>query len=255
VATFPGPAGEVQSAAFAVGDGRHYVAVALSGVQADGGKLRSAGRVLPAELFVDPVSRIVIFRVTGPPGLAYPLGKFRSPVGTEFKARGGSPGKTAGWVKQINGKMLPLSLLKVDYGEAAPPAGTPLLDSAGAVVAIAHQTTAPKTGYAIPAEVVKRVLEDVQNGGKVARGWIGLKLLPQSATPQVTRVQDGSPSAQAGIQAGDVLLEVEARPLADYADAVNAFYFLRPGVPSALRVKRGEKEISVSVTPVERRGE
>jgi S1-C subfamily serine protease len=254
-ATFPGPAGEVQSAAFAIGDGRHYVAVALSGVQADGGKLRSDGRVLPAELFVDPVSRLVIFRVDGPPGRALALGRSRISAGMELKARGGSAGRTTGWVKQINGKMLPLSLLKVEYGGAAPSAGTPLLNSAGVVVAIAHQTTAPKAGYAIPAEVVKRVLEDVQGGGKVSRGWIGLKLLPQSTTPQVTQVQDGSPSAQAGIQAGDVLLEVGTRPLADYADAVNAFYFLRPGVPSALRVKRGEKEISVSVTPVERRGE
>jgi S1-C subfamily serine protease len=254
-ATFPGPAGEVQSAAFAIGDGRHYLAVALSGVQADGGKLRSDGRVLPAELFVDPVSRLVIFRVEGPPGRALALGRSRISAGMELKARGGSTGRTTGWVKQINGKMLPLSLLKVEYGGAAPPAGTPLLNSAGVVVAIAHQNTAPRAGYAIPAEVAKRVLEDVQGDGKVSRGWIGLKLLPQSATPQVTQVQDGSPSAQAGIQAGDVLLEVGTRQLADYADAVNAFYFLRPGVPSALRVKRGEKEISVSVTPVERRGE
>ena len=254
-ATFPGPAGEVQSAAFAIGDGRYYVAVALSGVQADGGKLRSDGRVLPAELFVDPVSRLVIFRVEGPPGRALALGKSQASAGAELKAQAGSTGRTTGWVKQINGKMLPLSLLKVEYRETAPPAGTPLLDAGGAVMAIAHQTTAPKAGYAIPAEVVKRVLEDVQGDGKVSRGWIGLKLLPQSSTPQVTKVQEGSPSAKAGIQAGDVLMEVGARPLNDYADAVNAFYFLRPGVPAALRVKRGEKEISVSVTPVERHGE
>jgi S1-C subfamily serine protease len=254
-ATFPGPAGEVQSAAFPIGDGRHFVAIALSGVQADGGKLRTNGRVLPAELFVDPVSRVVIFRISGAPDQPLALGKNGLQMGTDLKARGGSTGRTSGWVKQINGKMLPLSLLKVDYAEAAPAAGTPLLDSAGAVVAVAHQTTSAKTGYAIPAEVVRRVLEDVQHDGRVSRGWIGLKLLPQAAKPQVTKVQEGSPSAQAGIQAGDVLMEVGTRPLSDYADAVNAFYFLQPGVPSALRVKRDGQEISVSVTPVERRGE
>ena len=254
-ASFPGPAGEVQSAAFPAGDGRHFVAIALSGVQADRGTLRSDGRVLPTELFVDPVSRVVIFRISGAPDQPLALGKGRLQVGTELKVRSGGSGRTKGWVKQINGKMLPLSLLKVDYDEAAPSPGTPLFDSAGAVVAVAHQTTSAKTGYALPAEVVRRVLEDVQQDGKVSRGWIGLKLLPQSATPQVTNVQEGSPSAQAGIKAGDVLMEVGTRPLTDYADAVNAFYFLRPGVPSALRVKRGEQEISVSVTPVQRRGE
>jgi len=255
-AVFPGQAGEVTSAAFAAGDGRHFLAVALSGAQADGGKLRADDRVLPAEVFVDRVSRIVVFRVTGPPGRALPLAtKAPVAVGANLQVREGPTGRASGWVKQINGKMLPFSLLKMDYAGAAPPAGTPLLDNAGWVAAVAHQTTGAKSGYAIPADVVRHVLEDVQAGGKVSRGWIGLKLLPQAEKPQVTRVQEGSPSATAGIKAGDVLLEVGARPLTDYADAVNAFYFMRPGVPAALRVKRGAEEISVSVTPVERAGE
>ena len=252
-ASFPGSAGEVQAVAFGVGDGRHYISVALPEVQADGGKLRAGGRVLPADVFVDPVSRLVVFRVEGPPGQALPLAaKSGVSAGTKLQLLGGGGAQTSGWIKQINGKMLPLSLLKVDYTNAAPPTGSPLLDSHGAVVAVAFQASAAKSGYAIPAEVVKRVVEDVQGSGKVSRGWIGVKLLPQSATPQVTRVQENSPSARAGIQAGDVLLTVGSRPLADYADAVNAFYFLRPGVPSAMKVKRGEKEISVSVTPEER---
>ncbi|WP_265594802.1 hypothetical protein, partial [Haloferula sp. BvORR071] len=49
-ASFPGTAGEVSSVAFGVGDGRHYVAVALPEAQAEGGKLRAQGRVLPSEL-------------------------------------------------------------------------------------------------------------------------------------------------------------------------------------------------------------
>lgn len=243
--------------AFAVGDGRHYVSVALPEVQADGGKLRSAGRVLPADVFVDPVSRLVIFRIEGAPGQALPLVAKGGGLGAGAKLRllSGGGAQATGWIKQINGKMLPLSLLKVDYPNSPPQTGTPLLDGEGFVVAVAFQSSGAKSGYAIPAEVVKRVVEDVQGGGKVARGWIGVKLLPQSATPKVTRVQEGSPSARAGIQAGDVLLAVGSRPLADYADAVNAFYFLKPGVPSAMKVKRGEREISVSVTPEEKAGE
>lgn len=251
-ASFPGAAGEVQAVAFGVGDGRHYVSVALPEVQADGGKLRSAGRVLPAEVFVDPVSRLVVFRVEGPPGQALPLATKAAGVGAKLQLLNGGAAQANGWIKQINGKMLPLSLLKVDYTNSAPPTGSPLLDGDGAVVAVAFQSSTAKSGYAIPAEVVKRVVEDVQGSGKVSRGWIGVKLLPQSPTPQVTGVQNGSPSAKAGIQAGDVLLSVGTRPLSDYADAVNAFYFLRPGVPSPLKVKRGEKEISVSVTPEEK---
>lgn len=252
-ATFPAGAGELGSAAFAVGDGRHFVAVALSEAQADGGHLSSGGRVLPADIFVDPVSRLVIFRVTGAPDRALPLAPSAARiVGTVLQVKGGASGKAVSWVKQINGKMLPLSLLKIEYTGAVPRPGTPLEDPSGAIVAVAHQTIGGKSGYALPVDVVKRVLEDIQREGKVCRGWIGLNLLPEAAIPQVTRVQVGSPSASAGVKAGDVLLEIGSRHLTDYADAVNAFYYLRPGVPSPVRLKRGEEEISISVTPEER---
>lgn len=237
-----------------VGDGRFFAAVALSEMQAEAGCLRASGRELPAEVFVDPVSRLVIFHLSGPAERALPLAPSASKViGTDLQVKGGGAAKATGWVKQLNGKMLPLSLLKVEYASGVPRTGTPLTDSTGAIVAIAHQTTGARTGYALPVDVVKRVLEDVQGAGKVARGWIGLKLLPQSAVPQVTNVQDGSPSALAGVKSGDVLLEVGSRRLVDYADAVNAFYYLRPGVATPVRVKRGGQEILVNVTPVEKK--
>jgi S1-C subfamily serine protease len=102
---------------------------------------------------------------------------------------------------------------------------------------------------------VKRVLEDIQRGGRMARGWIGLHLQPEAAVPRITQVQAGSPSALAGVKAGDVLLEIGSRRLSDYADAVNAFYFLRPGVATSVRVKRGDQEMVLPVRPVERRPE
>lgn len=252
-AVFPGPGGESGSVAFAVADGRYFVAVALSDMQADAGRLRASGRVLPTEVFVDPVSRLVIFHVSGPAERALPLAATGAQlVGAELRVKGGGSGKAGGWVKQINGKMLPLSLLKMEYSGQVPQPGTPLMDSGGAVVAIAHQTTGPKAGYALPVDVVKRVMEDIQSGGKVTRGWIGLNLRPEAKLPQVTKVQDGSPSASAGVKSGDVLLEVGSRQLSDYADAVNAFYYLRPGVSTSVRLKRGTQEISISVTPVEK---
>ena len=106
----------------------------------------------------------------------------------------------------------------------------------------------------MPVEVVKRVLEDVQGHGKVSRGWIGLKLRPEAKVPQVTKVQEGSPSALAGVREGDVLLQIGQLRTPEYADAVNAFFFLRPGVSAPLRLRRGNQELSLSVTPVRKEG-
>jgi PDZ domain len=256
-AIFPDGEGESESAAFAVGDGRHLIAVAVSGTDAGKGRLMLADRVLPADVFVDPVSRLVVFRMAGPPGKAMPLlAAAPSANGTSLRCgQGGGGGRITGVVKQIDGKILPLCLLKVEYDGKAPLPGTPLVNGNGAVIAVSHQMTGQKEGFALPVEVVKRVLEGVQGGGRVARGWIGLKLQPTAAAPQVTGVQAGSPSAKSGMISGDVLLQVGDRRLEEYADAVNAFYFLRPGVATPVRIKRGKQEITLSLTPVERAGE
>lgn len=254
-ATFPSAEGETESAAFAVGDGRHLVAVAVSGSDAGKGRLMLAGRALPAEVFVDPVSRLVVFRMAGPPGKALPLlAAAPSANGTALRWGNGG-GKINGVVKQIDGKILPLCLLNIDYEEMAPLPGTPLTNQSGAVIAVSHEKTGARSGYALPVDVVKRVLEGVQAGGRVTRGWIGLKLQPAAASPQVTSVQTGSPSAKSGVIPGDILLQVGARQVEEYADAVNAFYFLRPGVATPVRIKRGNQEITLSLTPVERAGE
>jgi S1-C subfamily serine protease len=254
-AKFPAADSDGRSAAFAIGDGRHVVAVALSGAQAEAGRLMSDGRELPAEVFVDEVSRLVIFRMSGPPGTALPLVAAPAiPPGAVLKVGGGTA-TIAGTAKRIEGKILPLALLRVEYSAGAPMPGTPLLNANGAVAAVAHQATGPRSGYALPAEVVRRALECVQGAGRINRGWIGLKLRPDAAVPQVTQVQEGSPAAKAGVVPGDLLLEVGLRRLVDYADAVNAFYFLRPGVVTAVRLRRGNQEFQVSLTPVERAGE
>jgi serine protease Do len=246
----------VTSGAFVVGDGRHVMAVALSGARAERGQLLADKRLLPAEVILDPVSRLVVFRLSGPPGRAMPLmTNISLPTGAVVKTAGGIEGKCAGWVKHVDGKILPLALLKIDYTTKVPKPGTPLMDVTGNVVAVAHQPTGGQSGYAIPSEVVKHVLDDVQRGGHVSRGWIGLSLRPDAKAPQVTRVHEGSPSALAGVKAGDVLLQVGPRRLSEYADAVNAFFFLRPGVATSMILKRGDQEVVLSLTPVERRGD
>jgi hypothetical protein len=255
-AVFPSSEGPSHSGAFVVGDGRHVVAVAHSGAKAENGQLRSDERPLPAEVFLDPVSRLVVFRLGGPPGRAVPLlGDAPLPPGVMVKTPTGQQGKSAGWVKRIQGKILPIALLKIDYTSEVPPPGTPLTDVSGNVVAVAHQSTGSRSGYAIPASVVKRVVEDIQRGGHVSRGWIGLSLRPEAPVPQVTKVQPGSPSALAGVKTGDVLLEIGPRRLGEYADAVNAFFFLRPGVATPVKLKRGNRELVLSLTPVERRAD
>ena len=83
-------------------------------------------------------------------------------------------------------------------------------------------------GFAIPANMVKRVTGQLIDRGKVTRGWLGVSLQP--LTPElaqalglksaqgavVARVQPGSPAASIGLQANDVIVGFGGTPVEDY---------------------------------------
>lgn len=242
------PGGE--SSAFPVEDGRHFVAVAPPGQNAAGGRLMSGGRQVAADCFPDSVSRIVVFRTNGPASPPLPMRESIPPgAGFPVRVRGGEGGTTAGWVKQVGGKVLPLALVKIEYRDKVPPPGQPLLDDTGKLVAVSHQASGGRGGYALPVEAVRRVLDSVRRDGRMVKARLGLSLQPESKEARVHRVLDGSPASRAGVKPSDLLLEVGGRGISDYADAVNAFYFLRPAVSVPVKVRRGGEVLELRVTP------
>lgn len=245
-AVFPGG----QSVAFPVEDGRHFVAIAPPGQDPFGGRLMSDDREVAADCIPDTVSRIVVFRAQGPAFPPVPMRESIPPAaGFPIRTVGGEGGTTSGWVKQLGGKVLPLALVKVEYRDAVPPPGQPLLDDAGKLVAVSHQAAGGRGGYALPVEAVRRVLQSVFRDGRMVRAKLGLSLQPGSKEARVQRVLEGTPASKGGVKPADILLEVGGRSVSDYADAVNAFYFLRPGVSVRMKVRRGAEHLEFRITP------
>lgn len=83
-------------------------------------------------------------------------------------------------------------------------------------------------GFAIPAEMVKRVVEGAVKDGKVIRAWSGIRGqsvdaeiartmgLSKPGGVLVTEVYAGSAAAQAGLRRGDVLTGFAGAPVNDY---------------------------------------
>jgi hypothetical protein len=65
-------------------------------------------------------------------------------------------------------------------------------------------------------------------------------------------IVEGSPAAKAGIAAGDVLLRINDRPIANLQEYSNLLRTLKPGQTVSVVLRRGEKELTVSVTLGER---
>lgn len=256
--TFPPLPGGMasESTAVSINSDSEMVVIVMAGADGWNPKLQLGSRTVQAKVVGhDPVSRLGFIQVAGgvmPKALGWVEdASASSSASLSVMDTGGSVKcRTTGWVKQVGGKILPFALLRVSFNQTVPPSGTPLLDDAGRVVALVFQSTGSgNTGYAIPAEAVHRVRQDVCGGGHLVRGWLGLALHAESQIPRISRVLPNSPAAAAGIRPNDVLLSIGSRSITDYADAANAFFYLLPGRPVSVKVVRGAETLEFKLTP------
>jgi S1-C subfamily serine protease len=108
--------------------------------------------------------------------------------------------------------------------------GGPLVNLRGEVIGIntAIVATGQGIGFAIPANMVKRVTGQLIDRGKVTRGWIGIATepltselaqsfgLPEARGAVVARVYPGGPAAAGGLEKNDVVVTFEGVPVEDY---------------------------------------
>jgi serine protease Do len=82
-------------------------------------------------------------------------------------------------------------------------------------------------GFAIPIDLAKEIVPQLVKSGKVTRGWLGVsiqRVTPEIAEPLgleksrgalVSSVSEGGPAAQAGMKAGDVIVEYDGKQVDD----------------------------------------
>lgn len=133
--------------------------------------------------------------------------------------------------------------------------GGPLFNMKGEVVGINSQIYSRSGGYqgvsfAIPIDVAMEVAEQLKATGKVSRGWLGVVIQEVTADlaesfgmdrPRgalVSQVQENSPAARAGLQAADVILLFNGKPVENSGDLPRMVGMAKPGAKIALQVWR-----------------
>jgi Do/DeqQ family serine protease len=139
--------------------------------------------------------------------------------------------------------------------------GGPLLNLQGEVVGIntAIVATGQGIGFAIPINMVRRVVDQLVDKGKVVRGWVGVALQPLSkelaetlgapgdAGALVASTVPGSPAATAGLQQNDVILSFEKTPVQDYRHFQRLVAETAVGRSVTLEVLRKRQKTQVTV--------
>jgi S1-C subfamily serine protease len=159
--------------------------------------------------------------------------------------------------------------------------GGPLIDAAGRVIGINSQIETGGSsrgnvgiGFAVPIDTAQRVLPQLKSNGRVDRAWLGVSSLTIDGSLSgldlaarqgalVQSVEQGSPADKAGIKGGDisaqlsngtpvqlggdVVTEVDGKPVRSSDDLANAVIGKKPGEQVTLKVVRGGKKSDVQV--------
>jgi S1-C subfamily serine protease len=143
--------------------------------------------------------------------------------------------------------------------------GGPLVDAQGRVVGV--NTSGPRSMVlAIPTSTVNRIVDQLLEKGRIARGYLGLGMqpvrlpdalkntlnLPTHGGIIVVAIEPDSPAERAGMLIGDVLVALDGRPMSDTADVLAMLgpervgaevkaSIIRGGVLSELMIPVGER--------------
>jgi len=116
-------------------------------------------------------------------------------------------------------------------------------------------------GLAIPINMASAVKEQLIAGGKVVRGYVGITMNPEGLTPElaesfaykgeggvlVTDVLEDSPAAKAGLKQGDIITQLNGKPVPGNDYFRNTVSLMAPGTKIKLVVFRDGKEKNITV--------
>ncbi|KEP69167.1 trypsin [Thioclava dalianensis] len=143
--------------------------------------------------------------------------------------------------------------------------GGPLFDAEGKVIGMNSAIISPTggsvgIGFSVPSDTIKTVVQDLQNGGSVKRGFLGVGIQPVSADiaaalgldkPEgvlVANVSDDTPAQKAGLKRGDIIVAVDGKPMKTPRDLTRAIGSDNPGTTVQLSLLRANKPLTLSVT-------
>jgi len=136
--------------------------------------------------------------------------------------------------------------------------GGPLLNILGELVGINTSIVAEAQGigFAIPIDRAKVVVDEILSYGRVRDVWLGMDVRDMGGgrafdapdfSVMVVRSYVGGPADRAGVQPGDLVLQVNDRPVRSAADWNTVLGSVQVGGHIAVKVKRSGVEVDLSI--------
>jgi len=225
----------------------------------------------------DPSTDLAILKVSEESALPIPsFGDGGLKLGHVVLALGRSRGSnlvaSAGIVGGISGEWEPRRGGRVDQHirlslELYPGfSGGPLVNAQGKVVGINTRGLSRGRAVTIPLATVNRIVDELIEKGHIAKPYLGLAMQPV-AVPEslrgkvpgagnsavlVVHVEPAGPADKAGVLLGDVVVELQGKPVEDTGDIQQLLGSAKIGDTVAATVLRGGAPVKLSITLADR---
>ena len=219
----------------------------------------------------DPNTDLALLKIESPPGLPtlkmgnseqLKVGQWVVAIGSPF---GLEHTVTAGIVSakgRVIGSGPYDDFIQTDASINPGNSGGPLLNLKGEVVGIntAIIASGQGIGFAIPINMAQGIIEELKKTGEVTRGWLGVAIQDLSRDLAeyygiegdqgvlIARVFPGDPADQAGIKEKDIILSVNGEKIESSRDLTSKIADLDVGRQAEIKVLRGGKKKTFTVT-------
>jgi putative serine protease PepD len=131
--------------------------------------------------------------------------------------------------------------------------GGPLLNTAGQVVGITAQIRSDSgdnagVGFAIPSNTIRAVVTQLIATGKAKHAYLGVSIDSTASNARIANVQSGTPAANAGLKAGDVITSLGGTQISTSDELASVINAHKPGDRITVTYKRGGDSHSVDLT-------
>ncbi|MFV2072197.1 MAG: Do family serine endopeptidase [Thermoanaerobaculales bacterium] len=144
--------------------------------------------------------------------------------------------------------------------------GGPLLNIRGEVIGInsAINARGQNLGFAIPVNIVRAILPQLRERGRVVRGYLGVSIenvdrdraeafgLDSTDGALVVQVVEGHAAEKAGVRHGDIIVMVDGRAIEDTRELIDTVSAMPPGTKVKLGLVRNGELKTISVVLEER---
>jgi len=237
------------------------------------------GASLAAQLVgTDPLDDLAVVKVSAPSKLIVaPLGdSSKLQVGQEVLVIGNPLGitqtVTSGIISALDRAVSTIpDAIQTDAAINPGNSGGALVDLQGNLVGIPtfsaidpqFQTPANGVGFAIPSNRVRFIAPQLIETGKVrhtGRAALGIQMtnvdaalaaqnqLAVTAGVLIVKVASSSPAAAAGLEPGDIIVQMDKKAVVDVASFADALLTMNPGEVVAVHIVRGNQPLSINVT-------